>query len=63
MSYTNLQELLNASFQEKEEAMGRLEHFKEFFRRLAGKGIPVPEPSTFDFITDEDLRKFTETPL
>ena len=62
MLRTKLQDLLVASRQEKAEAMRRLEHFKEFFRRLSGKGIPAPEPSTFDFITDEELRKFAGTP-
>ena len=62
MLNSKLQDLLDVSRLEKADALGRLEHFKEFFRRLSGKGIPAPEPSTFEFITDEELRKFTETP-
>ena len=63
MTPSKLQDLVDESRKEKADAMGRLERFKDFFRRLSGKGVPAPVPSAFDFITDAELRRFTESPV
>lgn len=58
---SKFQDLVDASRQEKVEAMGRLERFKGFFRRFGSR--PAAVPSAFEFISDEELRKFTESPV
>ncbi len=60
---SKFQDLVDASRQEKAEAISRLNRFKGFFRRLSGKGITAPVPSAFEFLSDEELRKFTESPV
>ncbi len=60
---SKFQDLVDASLQEKGEAAKRLERFKAFFRRLGPKGIPAQMPSAFEFISDEELRKFVESPI
>lgn len=60
MQISKLQDLREVARAEKTEAMGKLERFRDFFQHLSDKGIPAPVPSTFDFLTDADLRKFSE---
>lgn len=63
MHTSKLQDLIESTRVEKTEAMSKLERFRDFFQHLSDKGVPAPMPSTFDFLTDADLRKFTECRL